>query len=202
MVVSGASEASYDFSKYTRAGPVSRFLVDRFFSGVHALLRQASPQSVLEVGCGAGFSTKRIREMLGPKIRLEASDVEEGMVEAARANNPDLEVTRESVYELHREDDSVDLVLCLEVLEHLERPEDALRELRRVAREWLIVTVPREPLWRLLNMARLRYVADCGNTPGHIQHWSKAGFVRFMERMVEPTAVRAPIPWTQVLARV
>jgi hypothetical protein len=30
--------------------------------------------------------------------------------------------------------------------------------------------VPREPIWRIGNMARGRYLGDLGNTPGHIQH--------------------------------
>ena len=37
----------------------------------------------------------------------------------------------------------------------------------------LLVSVPREPLWRGLNMARGAYMRDLGNTPGHVNHWSK-----------------------------
>ena len=37
--------------------------------------------------------------------------------------------------------------------------------------------VPREPVWRVLNVARGRYVRWLGNPPGHIQHFSRAAFL-------------------------
>ena len=54
-------------------------------------------------------------------------------------------------------------------------PEATLAEMARVARRHLLVSVPREPLWRGLNMARGAYLRDLGNTPGHVNHWSKRG---------------------------
>ena len=56
-------------------------------------------------------------------------------------------------------------------------PEATLAEMARVARRHLLVSVPREPLWRGLNMARGAYLRDLGNTPGHVNHWSKRAFV-------------------------
>jgi 2-polyprenyl-3-methyl-5-hydroxy-6-metoxy-1,4-benzoquinol methylase len=91
--------------------------------------------------------------------------------------------------------------MCLEVLEHLENPDRGLEELVRVCRGHLVVSVPREPLWRLLNMARLKYLPRLGNTPGHVNHWSTRSFVRWLARQAEVEAVRTPWPWTIVLAR-
>ena len=73
--------------------------------------------------------------------------------------------------------------------------------LARLARPWLIASVPREPLWRALNLARLSYVGALGNTPGHLNHWSKRGFVRFLDERFEVVEVRSPIPWTMALCR-
>lgn len=88
------------------------------------------------------------------------------------------------------------------MLEHLERPEDALRILREVAKGWVILSVPREPLWRIMNMARGKYLGDLGNTPGHVQHWSHRGFVEMVSRHLEIVSVRLPMPWTMLLCRV
>ena len=66
---------------------------------------------------------------------------------------------------------------------------------------WAIVSVPREPLWRALNLGRLKYLRDLGNTPGHLQHWSRRSFLSFLERRLEVVAVRSPVPWTMALCR-
>jgi len=119
----------------------------------------------------------------------------------ARELVSDVPFTRESIYELPRPAASVDTVVCLEVLEHLGDPEAGLRELARVTQRHVILSVPREPLWRLLNMARGAYLRDWGNTPGHLSHWSRKGFLRWASTVFDVVAVRCPIPWTIVLAK-
>jgi 2-polyprenyl-3-methyl-5-hydroxy-6-metoxy-1,4-benzoquinol methylase len=197
------TETDFDFrQKYESKNPILRYLIDRFYDSIGELLRAAEPRRVLEVGCGEGFSTARLRELLPAQTSLEACDVEHRLVAAARQRNPGVAIHQESIYDTARESGGWDLVVCMEVLEHLDRPEDALKQLVRLSSRWLLVSVPREPLWRAMNMARLTYLADWGNTPGHIQHWSTGGFRRFVGRHAQPHAVHTPVPWTQVLARV
>ena len=86
-------------------------------------------------------------------------------------------------------------------LEHLEDPAGALDVLAGLARPWLLASVPREPLWRVLNCARGKYWADWGNTPGHLQHWSRSGFLAFLERRFQVVEARSPLPWTVALCR-
>ena len=97
--------------------------------------------------------------------------------------------------------DAAELIVCCEVLEHLEDPVAALDRLATLARPWLLVSVPREPLWRGLNLARLKYVGELGNTPGHLGHWSKRQFVDLLTQRVEVVEVRSPLPWTMALCR-
>ena len=98
--------------------------------------------------------------------------------------------------------DAAELVVCCEVLEHLDDPVRGLSVLRRLARPWLIVSVPREPLWRALNLARLSYVGALGNTPGHVNHWSQGAFLDFLAGSVQVVEVRSPLPWTMALCKV
>jgi hypothetical protein len=88
------------------------------------------------------------------------------------------------------------------VLEHVPDPQRTLAEMARVARRHLLVSVPREPLWRAINMARGAYLRDLGNTPGHVNHWSKRGFVSLLSRHGTVEEVRSPLPWTMLLVRV
>jgi hypothetical protein len=87
------------------------------------------------------------------------------------------------------------------VLEHVPDPEHTVAEMARVASRWLLVSVPREPLWRALNMARGAYLRDLGNTPGHLNHWSKRSFVSLLSRHGEVVEARSPFPWTMLLVR-
>jgi hypothetical protein len=86
-------------------------------------------------------------------------------------------------------------------MEHLDDPEAALEIVARLASPWAIVSVPREPLWRVLNLGRLKYVRALGNTPGHLQHWSRRSFLEFLEPRLKVVAVRSPVPWTMALCR-
>jgi SAM-dependent methyltransferase len=99
-------------------------------------------------------------------------------------------------------DDEFDLVAATEVLEHVSDPERALAEMARVARRWLLVSVPHEPLWRVLNVARGAYLRDLGNTPGHLNHWTRAGFQRLLGSHGQVVETRSPFPWTMLLVRV
>jgi hypothetical protein len=99
-------------------------------------------------------------------------------------------------------EDAAELIVCCEVLEHLPDPERGLAMLAALARPWLLVSVPREPLWRVLNLARMKYVRELGNTPGHLGHWSRRGFLAFLRERVEVVEVRSPLPWTMALCRV
>ena len=91
---------------------------------------------------------------------------------------------------------------AIEVLEHVPEPEATLSEMARVARRHLLVSVPREPMWRMLNLARGAYLREMGNTPGHINHWSKVSFHSLLSRYGAVQEVRTPFPWTMLLVNV
>ena len=91
--------------------------------------------------------------------------------------------------------------MCTEVLEHLDEPRAALGELLRVARRAVLLTVPHEPLFRLGNLARGRYAARLGSTPGHRSTWGRRGFTRLVGEQAEVERWRSLFPWQLVVAR-
>lgn len=195
--------------KYTESGKIGNMLLDNYFKSVGKLLKKIGRKEirnfrVLEVGCGAGYSTKRIRGMLPKGVDFSASDFEKENVAEAKENlGEDFVVTEEDIYNLQRKDKSIDLIFLLEVMEHLQSPDDALAELKRVGKKYVIIGVPREPIWRILNMLRLKYWSSLGNTPGHIQHWGKRSLLKFLKsRGFEVVAVENPLPWSIVLVRI
>ena len=191
------------YDKYASRNPLVRRIMRGFAGALDGLVAQARPRSIHEVGCGEGYWVLR---WSAQGIEARGSDFSEAAIRLARLNAAErgLDASRfavRSIYELDAARDAAELVVCCEVLEHLERPEDALRALQRVARGHLIVSVPREPVWRLLNMARGKYLARLGNTPGHVQHWSTSAFLRLVRGYFDVVEVRTPLPWTMALCR-
>ena len=197
-----AVEGGNVYDKYGSRHPVERRLVSGFLRELGRLVESTGARDVHEVGCGEG---EVARSLARRGLRVRGSDVSATVVEeaAARARAAGLEVDFKAA-SLHRLDphvDAAELIVCCEVLEHLVDAEGALDVVAGLARPWAILSVPREPLWRALNLLRLAYVTDLGNTPGHLNHWSRRAFVHLLEPRFEVVAVRAPLPWTMALCR-
>src|SRR4051812_7251876 len=201
MTVAEAGGNVYD--KYGTSNPVARRLMAGFMAQLDELVGRTGASEAHEVGCGEGGIAIRLARR---GIRTRGTDAFPQVLEEARrrASAADVAIEFEAtpVEELAPDRHGAELIVCCEVLEHLEDPERALDVLAGLAKPWLIASVPREPLWRALNLARLSYVGELGNTPGHLNHWSKRDFVRFLTRRFEVTELRSPTPWTMVLCRV
>lgn len=191
------------YDKYGSTNPVVRRLMEGFESTLDELWVKASPSSILDVGCGEGVLTEQWADKLGSG-RIVGIDLDDPKLKAEweKRQRSNLEYRVEDATNLSFADDEFDLASAIEVLEHVPDPERTVSEMARVAKSWLLVSVPREPLWRGLNMARGAYLKDLGNTPGHINHWSKRSFVSMLSRHGSVEEVRSPFPWTMVLVRV
>jgi SAM-dependent methyltransferase len=191
------------YDKYGSTNPVVRRLMAGFERTLDGLFAQASPESVLDVGCGEGVLTEQWAQRPGTE-RIVGIDLEDSKLAAewAERRRPNLEFRPMLVERLQFADGEFELVAATEVLEHVSDPERALAEMARVADEWLLVSVPHEPLWRALNMARGAYLRRLGNTPGHLNHWSRSSFVKLLNRYGEVVETRSPFPWTMLLVRV
>lgn len=191
------------YDKYGSANPIVKRIMRGFESTLSSLIARAAPVEIHEIGCGEGYWVLRWNE-LGMAAR--GCDFSQQVIDIARENAierglpPELFEVR-SIYDLEANRDAADLMVCCEVLEHLEQPELALQALQPVVGRHLILSVPREPLWRILNMARGKYPTVLGNTPGHVQHWSRRGFVRLVSAYFEVIEVKNPLPWTMLLCR-
>ena len=202
------------FDKYGSSNPVVRRLMTGFHASLDELWDRASPESVLDVGCGEGVLTEQWAGRLGDTHvgadappgtggRIVGIDLEDPKLRAewGRRTRPNLEYRVEEATSLSFADGEFDMACAIEVLEHVPDPDATLGEMARVARRWLLVSVPREPLWRGLNLARGSYVRELGNTPGHVNHWSKRAFVALLSRHGTVEQARSPFPWTMLLVR-
>jgi len=191
------------YNKYASTNPIVRRIMRGFTDSLDRLVTKIHPRSIHEVGCGEGFWVIR---WFSEGYDVVGSDFSEDVIELARTNGverglpPDRFYVK-SIYELSAAADAADLVVCCEVMEHLDDPQHALSNLREIVIRDLIISVPREPIWRILNVARGKYISDLGNTPGHIQHWSKNGIVRQVETHFTVSEIVTPLPWTMLHCR-
>ncbi len=190
------------FDKYGSTNPVVRRLMTGFHDTLDELWSKAQPRSVLDVGCGEGVLTCEWADRMGGG-RVVGIDLDDPKLRAEwdKRRRPNLEYRVEEATSLSFAAGEFDTVTAIEVLEHVPEPERTVAEMARVAERWLLVSVPREPLWRALNMARGAYWKSLGNTPGHLNHWSRRRFVEMLSRHGTVEEVRSPFPWTMLLVR-
>jgi SAM-dependent methyltransferase len=196
--VSGGVPTGNTYDKYGSTNPIEQRMMRGFMATLDSMLEGLAPTRILEVGVGEGQVMGRLRDRFPgvPLIGVDLPDV--ALVDAWRADG--LACAFGDATTLPFADDSFDLVLAIEVLEHVPSPQLALLELRRVCRSTLVASVPFEPVWRVGNMARRRYLRELGNTPGHVNHWTRWGFARFVGAGFHVDRVASPLPWTMVRA--
>lgn len=187
------------YDKYATRNPIERRLMAGFLAALDGSLPDDPPATVLEVGVGEGEVSARLRG------RYEAATIV-GVDLPDPARHLDWRVRGvvglfADIVRLPFPSRSFDLIMAIEVLEHVPDPAAALRELARLSRGHLVLSVPREPVWRVANMARGRYLSALGNTPGHIQHWSRRRFVGLVRSQFDIVSVHSPFPWTMIGAR-
>ena len=189
-----------NYEKFQTGNPVVRRLFDRFFDRVSDQIAAAAPTRVLDAGCGEGETIERLRDLLPTPV--QGVDLNPGSVEFASERLPEDSFEVGDLTDLRFDDDSFDLVLCLEVLEHIPDPEPALREMARVSSSELLISVPHEPWFRLGSLARGNYLSDWGNHPEHVNHWNPRTLRRFLEPTVDVVEIGTSLPWVIARCRV
>jgi 2-polyprenyl-3-methyl-5-hydroxy-6-metoxy-1,4-benzoquinol methylase len=189
------------YDKYGSTNPVVRRLMAGFEDTLDELFTQAAPGSLLDVGCGEGVLVERWARRTGGRVVGIDLDDPHLHAEWAKRQVPNLEYRVMKAENLPFADGEFELATAIEVLEHVPDPEHTVAEMARVASRHLLVSVPREPLWRGLNLARGAYLKQLGNTPGHVNHWSKRSFVSLLSQHGTVVEARSPFPWTMLLVR-
>ena len=191
------------YDKYNTRNPLARYLVRNFLRVVKELLDsvQNDVTSITDLGCGEGHLTDYICTL---KIveKIKACDLSTQVIDIARKNapSPKIDFYSKDIYEIG-EQEQADLIVCCEVLEHLKYPEKALDKIRQVTNKYCLLSVPCEPVWRIMNLCRGKYIKNYGNTPGHINHWSSGAFAKLVRVYFDIITIRKAMPWTIVICK-
>jgi 2-polyprenyl-3-methyl-5-hydroxy-6-metoxy-1,4-benzoquinol methylase len=187
-----------NLQKYQCKNILVKKLLNRFLNNLYDIVSSIKVENVLDVGCGEGFVINYLKAR-DVNLKFEGVDINEKAINMARQMNPGVNFKIENIYDLQYEDNSFDLVMAIELLEHLQSPEKALLEIKKVSKKFCIFSVPREPYFRISNFMRGKHILRWGNDPEHLCNWTKGQFVKVIKRYFKVTKVKNPFPWTMVL---
>ncbi len=188
-----------NYEKHISSNPIQRKLLDNFNKRLIALITESKAGSILDAGCGEGFTLSLLkRSKLGKK--LVGIDFEDDALKLAQKINPLLNISKASIYDLPYKNNEFDLVICSEVLEHLTDPVKAISEIVRVSKKYVLISVPNEPYFMLANFLRGKYLSHWGNHPEHINHWTSSAIKLFAESHgLKVKKIFTPFAWTILL---
>lgn len=188
-----------NYVKHTSKNPIQKFLINNFYSTLISLVKPLKAVSILDAGCGEGFTIERLSKS-GIGKNIEGVEYSKEAMSFGKKLFPHLTIKQGSIYDLPYKVNSFDLVVCTEVLEHLEEPAKALGEMLRVSRKYLIISVPNEPLFMLSNFLRGKNLSRFGNDEEHINHWNPLSLKKYLEKNgLRIMKTRLPFPWITIL---
>lgn len=187
---------SGNHKKYINKNPLMNLVISNFVNQVKQLVDSEDINNILDVGCGEGFIINSLK-----KNNLIGIDISENALTIAKKNNPECMLCKGNIYGLPLKKNSFDLVIALEVLEHLDNFEIAINEIKRVTVKYCLFSVPNEPYFKLMNLLRGKNITRFGNDIEHVQSWSTNEFALLLEKHFEVMAIKTPFPWTLVLCK-
>jgi ubiquinone/menaquinone biosynthesis C-methylase UbiE len=189
-----------NYKKYRSKNSIQKILIQHFINSIIMCLKDLDLKTVLDAGCGEGFILWELKKR-GLGGYFEGIDYSKDAVDMGSHLFPSLIFSRGDIYNLPHKDNSFDLILCSEVMEHVEQPEKALDEIVRVARKYCLLTVPNEPFFMLSNFLRGKNLSRWGSDMDHVQHWNYKEFEKFIKTRLDIVKVKKPFPWTLILGK-
>ncbi len=189
-----------NYNKHSSANPIQQKLIENFYKTVYKILKPLKVDSVLDVGCGEGITLDKF-EKEGIGKSLHGIDYSDDALKIGKKIYPNLNLKKGDIYDIKEKDNSYDLVMATEVLEHLDDPQKALKELIRVSKRYVLLSVPNEPFFIGANFMRGKYLKNFGNHPEHINHWTFMTFRKMVQKNgLKIVAQKHPFAWTLILA--
>lgn len=179
----------------------------KILSVVSKVLQDPSKRyRILDAGCGEGFISMLLVKKF-PNAIVTGIDQSQEALEMARRVHQIVRYRQGSIYRMPFRNHSFDLVICTEVLEHLESPYFALKELNRVVKRGgaVLLTVPAEPWFCMGNFLVMKNVRRFGNPIDHINHWTYRGFIKYIRTFLITSNSRCILkawpcfPWSVAL---
>ena len=182
------------YDKYNSKNPLVRLLMDDFCRVFTGMVGREPFSTLLDVGCGEGHLTEILERSFKSQNRsvsITALEYDANTVRDANKMHPGLNVMQGDILALKGK---YDILTAAEVLEHVAEYGKAVEECIK-ASPVCVFSVPNEPWFRMANICRLKYLERLGNTPGHVNNWSKNGFRDMLGVFFEKIDIRTSGLW-------
>lgn len=190
---------SFNESKYYSRNPLKKYLLKKFTDRIISIIGDIRPKKILDAGCGEGFIAQLLLSRF-PDLNYTGIELDENTVRKARRKVNQAKFIQGSVTKLPFNANTFDLVLCLEVLEHLPNPIQGLKELRRVSKKTVLVSVPDEPLFSCLRLLFFQDILRLGKHPEHLNFWNIRTFSEFLKKYFKKIILFKAMPWLIALS--
>lgn len=186
-----------NYRKHTSSSKLQRALINRFHTSIASIVTELRPSTLIDCGCGEGFVDEVLLSSI-PELQITGFDVLPDSVELARRRNPRATFDVGSIYNIKHDDNAFDVAVSFEVFEHLYEPDKAMKEIARVAKDYVVLSVPHEPFFCLANAARGKNldITPKGSDPDHRNFWSKSDFGKFVSKELDVVLLTGSMPWT------
>lgn len=190
--------------KYQSSNPIIKSMMSNFLRDFNYLLSKTNPKKIIELGAGEGYLSRLVAQKF-PSSQFLSTDINKTEYKARKNNLKQLKNVSLKIIDAKKIDypnNTFDLVICSEVLEHIPNPTKALKEIHRISSKYALLSVPNEPIFHLLNLLRGKYLKTLGNYPEHVNHWSKNSFIKFViKSRFKVKEIKTPFPWIMLLVK-
>jgi len=195
--------ASNYFEKSKSKYPLVKLASNLFDQDILYLVSLTKAKTMYCFAAGRGHNVKKIKDRF-KDISITGSDLEPESIKEARQLYPEFTFVQDSITNSKQKSNSFDVVTGFEVLEHLENPEDAVKECKRIAKKYCIFSVPNEPFWRMANLTRFAHVKRLGNSPGHLQNFTRGDFKKLLKKHFKKVKIitSGVILWNMAICKV
>jgi 2-polyprenyl-3-methyl-5-hydroxy-6-metoxy-1,4-benzoquinol methylase len=183
------------YNKHRSLNPIVKYLMKNFYNTYIKLVLKENISNMVDIGCGESHLVNILgNEFIkrGLNIKKDAFDIDPGIVKIANVTYPNLNVRGGNILTLKG---NYDLLIASEILEHLIDYKAAILNCKKIAKI-CIFSVPNEPWFRIANIIRLKYLKRLGNTPGHINYWSKHNFKKLLKNYFNNVEIYTTGLWT------
>lgn len=190
-----AGNPFYDFlPKYLTKNPLKKKVIERFLTKIVTIVRQMNPQTILDIGCGNGVPLFYLNRYV-PHNQIVGLDTSRKELEIAKGINKEADFVVADINTLPFREEIFDLVLCLEVLEHLKDTTKALSSLHKVGRKTVVISVPDSSFFNIMSLFSLRNIRNLGEDKIHLHNFNKTRLTKLLKEEFQHFEITKTLPW-------